>query len=72
MVIVAVLAVPLGMMVSGNVGLFVLGCQALCVSIGGSVGYLLGGWRHALVGMAIGALVAIIPLCALISHLWMK
>ena len=59
LLIVAVLAVPLGMMVSADHLLFLFGCYALCIGIGGSVGYLLGGWERACVGMGIGMLLAL-------------
>lgn len=61
-VIIVVLAVPLGMMASGNDSLFLLGIYTTCVNLGGSVGYLLGGWKWALLGTGMGTLVAMIPL----------
>jgi hypothetical protein len=60
LVIVAVLAVPLGMVVSGNDVLFGLGCFSLFVAGGGSLGYLVGGWKYALLGMAVGVCVAFV------------
>jgi len=56
-VIVAVLAVPMGMLGSGVGGLILLGCYALCIGVGGSLGYLLGGWERVVFGISIGALV---------------
>jgi len=53
LVIIAVLAVPLAMMVSGDGLLFLFGCFALCLAVGGSVGYLLGGSEGACVGMGL-------------------
>lgn len=68
MVTITVLAVPLGMIVSGNHLLFLAGELALFVGVPGSVGYLFGGWQHAKLGMALGALAAI-ALCCLVGTL---
>jgi hypothetical protein len=57
-VIVAVLAVPLGMFASDTPGLFFVGYFALFVGGGGSLGYLLGGLKHIYLGMALGVIVA--------------
>jgi len=64
LVIIAVLGVPLGMMGSVNDLLFLLGIYITCVNLGGSVGYLLGGGKWALLGTGIGTLAAMIALSA--------
>ncbi len=56
LVIIAVLAVPLAMMVSGQHHVSHFGYYTLFVVGGSSLGYLLGGWKYAFKGMAVGAL----------------
>jgi len=66
LVIIAVLAVPLAMTVSGNPHLAVNG-PALVIPVRfGCIGYLLGRWR----GAAIGVLLAFITMCFVIPTLY--
>jgi len=59
LVIIAVLAVPLGMVVSGVPALVYLGGMSALPVLSGCIGYLVGGWRGLLIGMAAGALALI-------------
>jgi len=65
LVIIAVLAVPLGMMVSGSVVLFALGYHGLFVAFGGSLGYLLGGSKGTALGSVLGVCSSFIVWCLL-------
>jgi len=58
-VITAILAVPLALLGSEGRILFNLGLFALSLAGGGSLGYLLGGWRYAIVGVALGWYLAV-------------
>ena len=59
LVIIAVLAVPLGMLVGGNGDLAAAGVVFALHALFGSIGYLLGRWT----GAAIGVLLAFIAMC---------
>ena len=60
LVIITVFSVPLGMMASGHDVLFGLGWFAVFAAGGGSLGYLLGGWKHAILGIGFGLYVALL------------
>ena len=63
LVIIAVLSVPLAMMGSEDRILFAFGCFVLLLTGGGTLGYLLGGWNYAIVGVLFGWFLALtIPL----------
>ena len=62
LVIIAVLAVPLALMGSGNRELSELGLQLAPHLLFGCIGYLLGGWR----GMLMGVVMAFVAICLLL------
>jgi hypothetical protein len=70
MVFSAVLAVLLGMFTSGNTILFIVGYLASFVGAGGSLGYLLGGWKRAKLGIVYGFGVALLLPCPVMLLLW--
>ena len=59
-IIIVVLAVPLGMMVSGNVVLSVVGYHALFLAGGASLGYTAGGRKIAFCGVVLGIYLALV------------
>ncbi len=63
-VIIMVLAVPLGMLVSGDDVLAPIGELLASPVVCGCIGYLLGGWKRGWVGAFIGLIAyCVIPAC---------
>ncbi len=64
-IIIVVLAVPLAMLGSGDLDLLALGMHAIVPAVGGSLGYLLGGWKYAILGIGFGLCLAVLFVPAL-------